>query len=144
MTKRKAITERMKIDALLMAASHGAPLCTCGEPIDPGQPIDWDHYTPLALSGDHHYTNLRPLHRDCHRKKTSGTKATSAGSDIHKIAKVKRIAKGKMAVVKPLACDCGVSPNGKCVCASGPRTKRKWPKGRKMQSRPFPKREKAA
>jgi 5-methylcytosine-specific restriction endonuclease McrA len=122
-SKRKAITERMKIDALLYVGTLGGiPLCTCGERVEPGQPIDWDHYIPLGLNGAHDYRNLRPLHRDCHRIKTSGSKATSAGSDIHKIAKVKRLQRKAAGTWK--------------------KTKRAWPKGRKMQSRPFQTKEK--
>ena len=129
MTKRKPITERMKIDALLhlISGNYGTDnftvpatgkyqLCTevvtenfrsnstafvtfficavCFNPIRPGDEIDWDHGVPDGLGGAHDYRNIRPLHRACHRKKTFGTKATTAGSDIHMIAKAKRIAAG--------------------------------------------------
>lgn len=74
--------------------------------------IEWDHYIPVALGGTDNFGNIRPVHAACHQKKTSGTKATSYGSDIHAIAKTKRIAKGG-----------------------------KKRKGRKMPSRPFQKRK---
>lgn len=98
MSKRPPITERMKWQALLF--HFGARCARCGKMILITDKIEWDHSHPLGLGGPHHYTNIKPLHIDCHLFKTSGTKATSAGSDIHKIAKAKRIAKGKMAVTR--------------------------------------------
>lgn len=66
--------------------------------------IQWDHNPPLALRilnpetgqlephpNDPHY--ISPMRTPDHRRKTSGTKATSAGSDIHAIAKVRRLQK---------------------------------------------------
>jgi 5-methylcytosine-specific restriction endonuclease McrA len=94
---RPPIPVRMKIDSLLFrAVLLGHPiLCNvCHAKLSPGDVIEWDHYNPLALGGAHTWANLLPLHKACHRKKTSGTKATSAGSDIHTIAKVKRLANG--------------------------------------------------
>lgn len=149
--KRPPITNRMKIDALLFQAwrRYFPITCAiCSEAIEPEQELDWDHTTPLALGGEHHYGNLRPLHRGCHRKKTSGTKATSAGSDIHKIAKANnRNRTEKFAVQKKeptLLCPGGVPVvYGRCPKCGA--TERETcgqpapPKGRKMQSRPFQK-----
>ena len=62
--------------------------------------------------------------------KTNGTKATCAGGDIHKIAKAKRLAKARavhQAVVKKEASKVRGSIKS----------------GRKIQSRPFQKKEKA-
>ena len=89
-----------------------------------------EHRVPLALGGTNALKN-RELRCIAHaRSKTYGPrgKHTTLDSDIHSIAKVRRIRKGKMAV----AC-----------------TKRRtkyarnyaWPKGRKIKSRPFPKKE---
>ena len=98
--KRQAITESMKIDSLLFIASLTPFPIRCGvcrEPIIPMERergLEWDHHVPIALDGDHAFYNLRPLHKACHRLKTSGSKSTSYGSDIHAIAKVKRIRNG--------------------------------------------------
>lgn len=106
--KRKAITERMKVDCLLWHASltpFPIRCAICREPIIPMERergLEWDHIVPIALDGDHSYINLRPLHKECHRLKTSGSKATSAGSDIHMIAKANRIARGGKAVRRPM------------------------------------------
>ena len=49
--------------------------------------FEWDHSTPHAvISGPAHFTNLTPLLRDAHRRKT-------ATIDIPRIAKGKRIAR---------------------------------------------------
>lgn len=117
MSERKAITERMKVDALLWRASFSCPICRLV--VAPGQSIEWDHIHPVALDGEHAFMNIRPLHKHCHDRKTRGTKATTAGSDIHAIAKVKRPARK--------------------LAGTWRKTKRKWP-SRKMPSRPFPKR----
>lgn len=82
--------------------------------------IDFDHQPALAFReivdgkmvpdpNDPRY--LRPMCRQEHRVKTSGKKSTSAGSDVHMAAKVKRLN--------------GTTPK---------KEKRPWPK-RKMQPR---------
>lgn len=120
---RPPIPIRMKFDAIFHCAIVVCHICK--DTLEPGQDIDWDHYIPFALGGEHHHENLRPVHRGCHRTKTFGRKATSAGSDIHAIAKTKRIP-GKMRVSKP--------PAG----TRKPETiKRKWP-SRPMQRRRIP------
>lgn len=66
--------------------------------------IEWNHTPPLALrfvdpntgqlvpdSNDPRH--IEPLRRQDHRTVTFGTPATTAGSDIHAIAKVRRIAR---------------------------------------------------
>ncbi len=106
--KRKAVTDKMKWQALFYR--FPIPCSACNIALFWDEEIDWDHVHPIALGGQHTHQNLRPLHVSCHQEKTSGSKATTAGSDIHAIAKVKRLQKG-------------------------PRKR----KGRKMQSKPFPK-----
>ena len=140
MPKRPSITPAMKINALLCGFDIRCRECHCA--IMPGDDVEWDHRVPVALGGRHHYYNLLPLHRECHKRKTFGTKATSAGSDIHKIAKVKRIAKGKMAVRKEIGSGEQLSSRpGEKGAASDPApvSAPERPK-RKMRSRPFPKR----
>jgi hypothetical protein len=51
-----------------------------------------EHLVPHELGGSSEAENLRWVHKECAAKKTNGNKATSAGGDIHKIAKAKRLA----------------------------------------------------
>lgn len=87
-----------------------------------GGQIQWDHYPALGLRVIDEATGemmpapndpkyIRPMLKEPHAIKTNGTKATTAGSDKHAIAKVKRL--------------------------NGETPKRK---GQKIQSRGFPKR----
>jgi 5-methylcytosine-specific restriction endonuclease McrA len=90
--KRKAITDKMKLEG---AICWGSVVCTnCCIRFKFPREIEWDHFNPVAMGGRHDDSNIRPLCKECHKLKTFGSKATTAGSDIHKIAKVKRIAKG--------------------------------------------------
>lgn len=74
-----------------------------------------DDYIPPQNDPDHIYA----LHKLCHLKRTVGRvvgaakTVTTKGSDAHLAAKFRRLGK--------------------------PKAKRKWPAGRKMQSRPFQK-----
>lgn len=101
MTKRKAITDKMKWQSLLYWSTD-AYCPECSEPILATDNIEWDHRHPIALGGTHTFDNIRAVHRECHRLKTSGSKATSAGSDIHMIAKANRIARGGKVVRRPM------------------------------------------
>jgi hypothetical protein len=93
---RKAIPLRVKLQAALMAAGF-----TYEEVTTPGA-IHFDHDPALGLrervGGDFLPAQLDPRFLvprrvEEHRKKTSGAGATCAGSDVHKIAKVKRLSK---------------------------------------------------
>jgi hypothetical protein len=87
-------------------------------------------YTPGA--NDPRFITVRSRDGD-HRVKTSGNGATSAGSDIHRIAKSKRLVKAREihdAVVRARV-------TGERVLVHEKRGKRGFPKGRKLQSRPF-------
>lgn len=68
--------------------------------------------------------NCRFSLKEAHAVITNGKKATTAGSSKHRIKKAKRIARGGKKVRHPMR--------------SGSRT---WPKGRKLQSKPFQKRK---
>lgn len=107
---RKAIPVGVKLHACLLLLGFSEKEIAAG--------LHWDHHPALGLRevkdgvmipapNDPRY--IRPMRQADHRTKTSGTKATSAGSDQHIIAKVKRL-------------------NGE-----KPRKR----KGRPMQSRPF-------
>lgn len=87
--KRARLTKAAR--AAMWQAQDGK-CAICGEPMRDGQRIDEEHSIPIALGGPAKPDRL--VHAEpCHRAKTSGTRATSAGSDVHAIAKVKRIKK---------------------------------------------------
>lgn len=93
------MTARIKHGLLtkLKAMARQARCPLCGEKLGPLEGLDWDHETALALGGADDETNLRAVHRTCHRVKTSGNGASTAGTDIGKIAKVNRITDKKAA-----------------------------------------------
>jgi hypothetical protein len=123
-TKRKPITPKMKVDALLWHFDIKCYLCT--HLIQPDQSIQWDHIWALALGGPHDISNIVPVCYACHHKKTHGAGATTAGSDIGKISKERRIIRTKkMAVHKR-------KPGAKKPPSD-------WP-SRKLQGRGFEKR----
>jgi hypothetical protein len=124
--KRKAIPLWVKVRVL---GRQECDCAECGEPL--GASIEFDHrpaiilrpvnaagddYDPPQNDPDHIYA----LHKLCHLKRTVGRvvgaakTVTTKGSDAHLAAKFRRL-EGK------------------------PKAKRKWPAGRKMQSRPFAK-----
>lgn len=80
-TPREAITLGMKIDCLLFRYSITCGIC--GGEIYPGRPLEWDHVHALVHGGPHDFTNLRPVHAECHKRKTA--------QDVKANAKVKRL-----------------------------------------------------
>lgn len=104
----KPVTPAMKVNCLLWLCAINCP--ECHQPVLPEQRIEWDHRHCVALAGPHEYQNLRPVHYDCHKKKSA--------RDVKAIAKAKRLANPK--------------PSKRPMKSSG----------RKMPSRPFPKRAK--
>ena len=92
--------------------------CGCGVVLVKGNYIV-EHSTPLALGGTDTLANKYLNCKACAAVKTYGgeARATTYGSDIHAIAKTRRL-RGE----------------------TKQKPKRKWPKGRKMPARPFPKR----
>lgn len=104
--KRKYLTPKQKKDIL----SRQNNLCaTCSKPLSKGDMID-DHWLALGLGGSNALDNRRFICVSCNKLKTFGSKATTAGADLHLIAKGKRL-------------------------RAGPRKR----KGRAIPSRPFPK-----
>lgn len=94
---------------------------------------DTKTYTPHA--NDPKFITVRARDED-HRIKTSGNGATSAGSDIHRIAKSKRLATAQDALSRAMQ----AKVTGERVLSLDKPGKRPWPKGRKMQGRGFEKR----
>ncbi len=94
--------------------------------------FDWDHVVPHAHYGDIHFTNLTPMLRPDHRRKT-------AKVDVPRIAKSKRIARKQAAHQSRMAEKLlPVEVRGEMADGPEPRKpyKRAWPK------RPFPRRTK--
>jgi 5-methylcytosine-specific restriction endonuclease McrA len=101
---RRKLSMKDKLEILIRQSV--CPLC--GERLGKLEDVDFDHEQALARGGDDTNDNLRGVHRSCHRKKTSGTKATSTGSDIHEIAKTKRLTKDHNEFVsRLLSRECG-------------------------------------
>ena len=109
-----------------------------------GDPIDREHARAMsaeqiaslfhfhhdvyrALGGSNHPTNLTPMLIAAHRSRT-------AKIDKPAIAKCERVSKAHQQHVEVM--------RGKMLAPTAPaRASSRWPKGRKIQSRPFQKRE---
>ena len=81
------------------SGSSKALIVTDALPVDK---IEREHYQELALGGADSPINCMYSHAECHKKITNGTKATTAGSSKHKIAKTKRIAAGGKKSKRPM------------------------------------------
>lgn len=73
----------------------------CGKPFGRLEEIEFDHIMRDELSGGNGVENCRPICKECHRIKTYGVPATTAGSDIHMAAKAKRIQKKHAPLTAP-------------------------------------------
>ncbi len=92
--RRKTITVAIMRESLLMQAyeTDRPILCPlCYAPILPGGPTILEHLHAIGLGGPDTPENRRLVHKHCADRKTFGTKATTAGSDIHLIAKGRRL-----------------------------------------------------
>lgn len=90
MVARKKFSEREIIETLY----HSGILVgcyRCKTVLAPGELVEREHINELALGGEDAPSNCAYSHKGCHAIATNGTKATTAGSSKHKIAKVKRI-----------------------------------------------------
>ena len=144
MSKRPHISVRDKVDVAIAQARGGYIICPlCGNGLLPKGPRILEHMVVRAFTNSDDPEYLAWVHADCAHKKTNGNKATCADGDIHKIAKAKRIAKkNETELVCVSGHDlCYLGPDENCqYCERRPVKKRK---GRKMPSRPFPKRMEA-
>ncbi len=77
MTKRRAITDKMKWQAIWLR--YGIPCWICGEHIKIG--LQWDHLVELADDGPHAFDNLVPVHDACHRFKSAAKETDRSGID---------------------------------------------------------------
>ncbi len=94
MTTRKTITAAKMREMLLMQAyeTDSPIICPlCYESILPGGKTICEHLHALGLGGEDTPENRRLVHKYCADIKTRGTRATTAGSDVHLIAKGKRL-----------------------------------------------------
>lgn len=64
--------------------------------------LEREHLTPIALGGADEPGNCAYSLSEAHKKQTFGSKATTYGSDIHAIAKAKRLARGKKPSRRPM------------------------------------------
>ena len=127
MSKRKDIPCHVRVSVAIRQAwqstAAGCEFFACGlcrQPLNAYEPRILEHMTPratlVALGMDPDTpANLYWVHAECAAKKTNGTKATTAGSDKHMIAKAKRFDK----------------------INAGERSRKR--KGPPLKSRPFPK-----
>lgn len=81
----KPVTRKMAVDCLLdrVIRQFGTPLLSPadGEPLLPGQPIQFDHIHADVFQGPHIYQNLRPIHVGAHKKKTKADQQAKAKGD---------------------------------------------------------------
>ncbi len=112
---RKRFSESQVIETLYRSGLE-IPCFRCRMPLIPGQKIEREHVLEIALGGKDEPDNCAYSHKWCHFAITNGTKATTAGSSKQRVAKVRRIVAKATGEKKP---------------------GRKWPKGRKMQSKGF-------
>lgn len=110
----KPITRKLAVDCLLdRFLSVGAVLecAICKVVLQAGDNIQFDHHHAIVHDGPHIFQNLRPVHFECHKKKTK--------ADVQANAHVKRLANPKPS---------------KRPMKSGTKA---WPAGRKLVSKPF-------
>lgn len=88
---RPKISDRAKVNVALHQAGGWIICPLCSGPLRPADDRILEHMVPRELGGSDDEENLRWVHKDCAAKKTNGSRATSAGGDLHKIAKAKRL-----------------------------------------------------
>lgn len=131
---RRRLSLRDKV-AILM---RYCPCPGCGTSLA-AAPVQWDHLQALARGGSDTNDNMQPLCEPCHAIKTRGLPATTRGSDIHEIARTRRLTqKEKDFRASLLRKDAAFLPADyidTALNAARPKPKRKIP------PRPFPKRK---
>lgn len=73
----------------------------CTFPILENDETIWEHIWALALGGEDKQENIGLVHRECARKKTIGSGATTHGSDIGEITKTNRMEAKRLGTRKP-------------------------------------------
>ncbi|MBO6542342.1 MAG: hypothetical protein JJ939_11495 [Alphaproteobacteria bacterium] len=118
--RRKAETPAMV--RRIMIAQGVIPCCLCGRRLAPGDKLIREHLHALALGGPDDEKNMGYAHEECAKFKTTGRKHMADG-DSQKITKQNRLARG-----------------GKTKRGPKLQSRNDWPQGRKLQSRPFERR----
>lgn len=79
----KPVTRKLAVDCLLhrFMALGGIPCSICMAPLSPGEPVQFDHVHADVFGGPHEYQNLRPVHVECHKKKTKADIQAKAKGD---------------------------------------------------------------
>ena len=95
MGARPHISVKDKVTVAIAQATGGYIWCPlCSKPLVSDEPRILEHLVARAFTGSDDVKLLAYCHKACSDLKTYGRKATCADSDIHKIAKAKRISKG--------------------------------------------------
>ncbi|KRE08178.1 hypothetical protein ASE61_00740 [Bosea sp. Root670] len=121
------------VDKLKIVVAQ-AKCSLCGESLVNLSEVDFDHAHALALGGADEIENLRAVHRECHAVKTRGAGATTAGSDIGKMKKLRHLVAKETAFRERVLAKGGRAVEAKIKPRAG---KRAWP------SRPFPNRKRS-
>jgi hypothetical protein len=111
-----------KARRLRLFARDGGVCHLCNRKVLAGEDYELDHIIPWALSFNDDDDNLRVAHKTCHR-------TDKTGPDVARIAKAKRQSgiEGGQAARR--------AKRGHGLIQS----RNEWPKGQKLQSRPWPK-----
>lgn len=105
MKRRPSIPVRVQVAVALKQAVK-VPCPLCGFHVDHTSERVLEHMVPRAWTESDGIEGLAWVHKACADKKTFGSGATVADGDLHKIAKVKRLAKARAeheAIVAKLA-----------------------------------------
>jgi hypothetical protein len=141
--RRRAPNKTERIAACLLMLKRGdewlipEPLRSTGTAEEICSVVEWHHSFRHASGGDTRPQNITPMRIADHKVKTFGSKATTAGSDVHGAAQSKRLQRSHEEFkARMLAKATGAEPpkrKAKAKIANRPFSK---------QSRPFPKRAK--
>lgn len=124
MTPRRKLSLREQL-AIMVRQARCA--CGCNDKLGLLSETEFHHLHELALGGADAPDNIVAVKSACHNRITNGTKATSAGSSKHVIAKSKRLAR----VNEDFARLVLAKPCGQKRAKTG-----RWPTGRKIIGRP--------
>lgn len=104
MTPRKQLSQRKVIEVLIrQGAIIPCGICRLALKLEDVKYLERDHHRAQhtfpddemdqweAIENQRYVHGQRDPNHDCHRRKTDGTKATSAGSDKHMAAKGRRL-----------------------------------------------------
>lgn len=82
----KPVTRALAVSCLILRAEIPFFCGVCKIELRPEDEIQFDHVHADCFNGPHEYRNLRPVHAECHKRKTK--------QDVQDLAKTKRLASG--------------------------------------------------